>query len=92
MKTRIFKSIFPVMAFMFAIAGAFAFSSVPESDNASVAQFLGHYVNTSGVCTETTKMCQDEVNNGACTITGRPQLYKLDSPTSCPNQLWRIVP
>jgi hypothetical protein len=88
MKTRIFKTIFPVMAFMIAIAGAFAFSSVPEKDSKAVAQVLGHY-KVNGVC-ESAIMCQDDVNTGACQF-GTIPLYKKLSNTSCANPLWRIV-
>ena len=89
MKTRIFKSIFPVLAFMIAIAGAFAFSSVPDTDSKASAQFLGHY-KVGGVCTSAV-MCQD-INNGQPCVSGGNVLYKKLSSTSCPDQLWRIIP
>lgn len=89
MKTRILKSVFPVMAFLVAIAGAFAFSSVPEGNANAVGQFIGHY-KVNGVCENSGIMCQDEYNTGACQLGSIP-LYKKLSNTSCATPLWRVV-
>ena len=75
---------------MIGIAGAFAFSSVPDTDSKAVAQFLGHY-KVGGVCTSGGVMCQD-INNGQPCVSGANVLYKKLSNTNCPDQLWRIIP
>lgn len=90
MKTKIFKTVFPIMAFMIAIAGAFAFNVAPEENTEVVAQFLGHY-KVGATCTDSGVMCQEENNNIPCTSSTQPALYKKLGNTNCPNQLWRIV-
>jgi len=83
MKTRIFKKVFPMLAFIVAISGAFAFSSTPTTKAA--AQFIGHKPQD---CEETGVMCQDNTVTTPCQ-SGGVNLYKLNGST-CPNQLWRI--
>ena len=88
MKTRILKAVFPIVAFVFAITAAFAFT--PVKDDAAT-NFSGHRkVGTQCVdalvqCTDvnTTVICQDASNN---------TLYRFLGPTNCPNQLWKIMP
>ncbi len=74
-----------MLAFLIAIAGAFAFTTAPASK--SGAQFLGH-LKVEGECEETGVMCQDQFNNKPC-LSGGSNLYKLEG-TICPNQAWRI--
>lgn len=88
MKTRIFKTVFPIMAFVIAIMGAFAFNSVPEKDTKAVAQFLGHY-KENGICVDSGVMCQDEIVTTPCK-SGTKDLFKRLSNTNCPDQLWEI--
>jgi hypothetical protein len=88
MKIPFFKKAMPVMAFMAAIVGAFAFNRAPETNTKAAAQFLGHY-KVNGICTATDVMCQDEVETTPCQ-SGSNVLYKRLSSTNCPDQLWRI--
>ena len=86
MKTKIFKSVFPMLAFLIAISGAFAFNTVPAKK--TTTQFIGH-IKVGSDCEESSIMCQDVFNNQPCQSGGNV-LYKLNGST-CPNQLWRIL-
>lgn len=88
MKIQFFKTAMPVMAFMAAIAGAFAFNRAPETNTKVAAQFLGHY-KVNGICTETSVMCSNIETDTPCQ-SGTNVLYQKLSNTNCPNQLWRI--
>lgn len=85
MKTRIFKIVFPMLAFLIAISGAFAFNNAPAKKSAQ--QFIGH-IKVDSDCEETGVLCQDEFNGKPCQ-SGGTNLYKLNGST-CPNQLWKI--
>ncbi|OXB07813.1 DUF6520 family protein [Flavobacterium pectinovorum] len=86
MKTRIFKTIFPVMAFMTAIFSAFAFSSVSATEADSLAPVMGHY-KVNGICTPKIE-CQDDTETTACQFEGQ-NVYRKLSNTSCSSALWR---
>jgi hypothetical protein len=88
MKTKFFKSVLPMLAFAFAIFGAFAFNTPAESRGAT--EFIGHIKVNDEECTETDELCQDVDNNVPCT-QGTEQLYKMVGGTSCPDELWRIL-
>lgn len=88
MKTRIFKTVFPVLAFMLAVAGAFAFSSVPETNAAELGQHVGYY-KVNNFCTSSGVMCQNDTNTGACKFGGQNLFVRL-SDTSCASPLWII--
>lgn len=83
MKTRIFKTVFPMLAFIIAISGAFAFSAAPSSK--VVTQFIGHKL---ADCEETGVMCQDQIVTTPCQ-SGSVNLYRLNG-TTCAQQLWKI--
>jgi hypothetical protein len=87
MKTKIFKTIFPMLAFMMAITAAFAFSKAPADK--AVFQVIGHIKNSNGSCTPTDVMCETVKFDTACVNSSSTVLYRL-SGTTCPNQLWRI--
>ncbi len=87
MKTRIFKTVFPVIAFIMAVTAAFAFSNVPSED-ADLAPFVGHY-KQNNQCASSGVMCQDDTDTGACTF-GSVALYKRISGTNCGAPLWKI--
>ena len=87
MKRRIFKTVFPVIAFIMAVTAAFAFSAVP-SENTDKAFFVGHYVQNNK-CVSSGVMCQDDVDTGACTF-GTIPLRKQISGTNCGALLWKI--
>jgi hypothetical protein len=88
MKTRIFKTIFPVMAFMIAILGAFAFKSVPAEEANSLLPVIGHY-KVNGFCEPQTE-CQDDNPTTACQFNGQ-NVYRKLSNTSCSSALYRIT-
>ena len=85
MKTTILKTVFPLLAFVFAIAGAFAFKPAPDTvdDNFFGARRIG-----LNECQITAVECTD-VNTGVICQDGTETLYKMISGTSCPDQLWR---
>ena len=85
MKTTILKTVFPLLAFVFAIAGAFAFKPAPDS---AVTNFFGAKKIGLNECQITSVDCTD-VNTGVICKDGTVTLYKMISGTSCPNQLWR---
>lgn len=82
---NVFKSALPVMAFILATGGAFAFKTAPSEK--AVTQFLGHKKQGQS-CSATNVMCQD-INNGVPCTSGTDVLYKLNG-SSCPDQLWKI--
>jgi hypothetical protein len=85
MKTRILKTVFPLVAFVFAIAVAFAFKPAPDSADTN---FFGAKKIGLHECQITSVECTD-VNTGVVCQDGTATLYKMVSGTSCPNQLWR---
>ncbi|WP_296151162.1 DUF6520 family protein [uncultured Flavobacterium sp.] len=87
MKARVMKAVFPLAAVVFAVAGAFAFSSAPQAKGA--ATFIGVARVGESECEESAVLCQDIDNNDPC-FDGAVPLYKMVGETSCPNQLWRI--
>lgn len=88
MKTKIFKMVLPVFAFMLAIGGAFAFNQAPADNAEDLAQVLGHY-KVNNVC-EPGIMCQDDTNTGACQLGSVTYFRKL-STTNCSQPLWQII-
>lgn len=85
MKTTILKAVFPLLAFVFAIAGAFAFKPAP---NTADSDFFGARKIGLNECQITSVECTD-VNTGVICQDGTETLYKMISGTSCPDQLWR---
>jgi hypothetical protein len=85
MKTTILKTVFPLVAFVFAIAVAFAFKPAPDSADTN---FFGAKKIGLHECQITSVECTD-VNTGVVCQDGTATLYKMVSGTSCPNQLWR---
>jgi hypothetical protein len=85
MKTTILKTVFPLVAFVFAIAVAFAFKPAPDSADTN---FFGAKKIGLHECQITSVECTD-VNTGVVCQDGTATLYKMISGTSCPNQLWR---
>lgn len=85
MKTTILKTVFPLVAFVFAIAVAFAFKPAPDSADTN---FFGAKKIGLHECQITSVECTD-VNTGVVCQDGSATLYKMISGTSCPNQLWR---
>lgn len=79
MKTRILKLGMPVMAFLMAIAFAFASENKPsENDDALTTG----YIMQSGLCVPTSKNC-DNINLYPCTYD-KHQVFQLqDNATSC---------
>lgn len=89
MKTRIFKTTFPVLAYVVAIVGAFGFSSVPETNAGELGQYIGYY-HLNGLCFNSGVLCQDDTNTGACKFGGQ-NLYRRLSDTQCVIPLWIII-
>ena len=86
MKTRILKSVFPLLAFIFAIGASFAFKPAPSSAD---APFLGARKVSLHDCQMTSIQCTD-VNTGIiCKDKNNVTLYKFINGTSCPEQLWK---
>ena len=85
MRTTILKTVFPLVAFVFAIAVAFAFKPAPDSADTN---FFGAKKIGLRECQITSVECTD-VNTGVVCQDGTATLYKMISGTSCPNQLWR---
>jgi hypothetical protein len=86
MKTRIFKKVFPLMAFVLAITGAFAFKPAPKSE---VTNWAGAKKVGVNECQITTVQCTDVIHVQFCTDAGA-NLYRMLGPTSCPDQLYKI--
>lgn len=73
------------MAFVFAIAGAFAFK--PASDS-SLTNFQGAKKVGINECQITNVQCTDVDTHVICK-DGAATLYRMLSGTSCPDQLWK---
>ena len=87
MKTKFFKSIFPVLAFMIAITGAFAFSKAPATEADALLPVMGHY-KVNDICQPVIE-CQDDLETTACKF-GTQNVYRKISNTSCDTGiLWR---
>ena len=61
-------------AILFAVAGAFAFSSVPQQDDAAWTPAFGHLPNA--MCSATTIQCQIENNGTFCKNASQVSLYR----------------
>ncbi|MGV8964374.1 MAG: hypothetical protein ACOH2V_13480 [Candidatus Saccharimonadaceae bacterium] len=85
MKTIMFKSAFPFLAFFVAIFGAFAFQNGP-SDELTTNHF-GAIPMEGQPCEETLVKCTDVITSNLCK-QGSTILYRV-SGTSCPAQLWK---
>lgn len=85
MKTTILKTVFPLLGFVFAIAGAFAFKPAPDT---AYDTFFGARKIGLNECQITSVECTD-VNTGVICQDGTETLYKMINGTSCPEQLWR---
>ncbi|MBD0724768.1 hypothetical protein B6A10_06210 [Flavobacterium sp. L1I52] len=82
MKTKFF----PLVAIVFAVAGAFAFNVKPEK---SAVMDVNGYIPGSP-CEETEVVCQTPNNGIFCTDASGTQLYELNAAgTACPNHLYR---
>jgi len=85
MKRKIVKAIFPMIAFIFAITVAFAFT---PADRSADALYVG-YKRVGVNCVATDVICTD-VNTGViCKDASNNTLYRFISPTQCPEQLWK---
>lgn len=82
MKTKILKIGMPLLAFMLAIAFAFA----TENTTAKNESLVTGYIFSDGVCQSTPKDCNNE---GAipCTYSGN-QVYRLNFTTFCAEELF----
>ena len=76
-----------MVAFVLAITAAFAFK--PATDSA-VAFHLGAR-KVGSTCVQTQTNCTDVQNPMICKDVSNNALYKYIGPTSCPDQLWKIV-
>jgi len=76
-----------MLAFMVAIAGAFAFSKAPVTEAEAMLDVMGHY-KVNGICQPQIE-CQDDTETTACTFGGQ-NVYRKLSNTSCDTGiLWR---
>ena len=87
MKTTFFKSVFPVFAFMIAIAGAFAFSKAPVAEADALLPVMGHY-KVSSICQPKIE-CQDDTEDLACKFEGQNVYRKLGNTSCDSGTLWR---
>ena len=79
-----------LVAFGFAVYGAYAFTPAPTDQSQAVYQ--GHIQVSPGNCENKRIDCQD-VSNGKPCLFGSVQLRKMNaSGTSCPTLLWQIEP
>ena len=87
MKSKFLKSVFPLVAIVFAVAGAFAFNAKPEKSAA--VNVYGYIPGAS--CEETDVECSTEIGGPFCTDASANQLYQLNAAgTACPTHLYRI--
>ncbi len=88
MKTIILKTVFPVLAFVFAITGALAFKPVTNSGllTHSGAKKVGDK------CIKTNVQCTDVENSMICRDASLNPLFRYIGPTNCPDQLWKVTP
>lgn len=87
MKSKVIQMVFPVIAFLFAIASAFAFNFRNDS---MVTLYSGHK-KVGVMCVDTGIMCTDVNTQVICKDATGATLYK-HGPTSCFEQLWKPLP
>lgn len=83
MKTKILKIGMPLMAFLLAIAFAFATNEKPQTENVLVTG----YIYSSKGCIETPHDCTVE-GNTTCKL-GTQEVFRTKSGTQCDNPLMR---
>ena len=87
MKTQIFKSILPVIAFVSAITAAFAFSSAPNE----MSSLVNGAKRVGSQCTNTNVQCSTAASAMICKDASGNNLFRYIGATSCPEQLWKPI-
>lgn len=94
MKTLFLKNGMPAMAAVFAIAGAFATTSMQSVEKNKTATIVpGYFPNsTNGECDQPTP-CSDVVKPQLCRVNGATGAiaYEKDDQNNCIQPLYRIV-
>lgn len=88
MKTRFLKPGLQFATILFAVVGAFAFSQAPENDSVLTTE-LGRLPNPQ--CTETNVNCSVEQTELPCKNSSNVTLRHFNG-SSCPTQLYKIIP
>jgi hypothetical protein len=88
MKTRFLKPGLQFATILFAVVGAFAFSQAPENDSVFTTEF-GRLPNPQ--CTLTDVNCSVEETALPCKNSSNVTLRHFNG-SSCPTQLYKIIP
>lgn len=76
-----------MVAFVLAITAAFAFT--PATDSGVTLHFGAKKVGAT--CVQTSTQCTDVPSAMICKDISNNALYRYIGPTSCPDQLWKVI-